>query len=103
MKAFIVTIDDGEEKILNRILSVLNNEQIVCQSIPKIKCSRLNFRGFAIDLDRRRVEKEGADVNLRSRNLRYCDFWHRSQGWCSARNRFIMRSGRSHMPGITAM
>ena len=64
MKAFIVTIDDGEEKILNRILSVLNNEQIVCQSIPKIKCSRLDFRGFTIDLDRRRVEKEGADVNL---------------------------------------
>lgn len=64
MKAFIITIDDREEEILNRILLALNNEQVVCRSIPEIRCSRLDFRGFAIDLDRRRVEKEGADVNL---------------------------------------
>ena len=64
MKAFIVTIDDGEKEIFNRILLALNSEQLECQSIPEIRCSRLDFRGFVIDLDRRRVEKEGADVNL---------------------------------------
>ena len=60
MKAFIVTIDDGEEEVLNRILLALNCEQTVCQAIR----NRLDFRDFSIDLDRRLVEKGGADVNL---------------------------------------
>ena len=64
MKAFIVTINDGEEKFFNRILLMLNSELFEAQSIPEIRCKRLDFRDFTIDLDRRRVEKGGVNVNL---------------------------------------
>ena len=63
-KMMILTFEDGEDEIMNQILLTLKSEQIVCHSIPKIRCSRIDFRDFTIDLDRRRVEKEGTDVNL---------------------------------------
>lgn len=64
MKAFIVTINDGEEEFFNRILLTLNSERFESQSIPEIRCKRLDFRDFTIDLDRRRVEKGGVNVSL---------------------------------------
>lgn len=63
MKAFIVTIGEGEEEIFNRILLVLSSVQTVCDSSLEMS-NKLDFRDFTIDLGRRLVEKEGENVNL---------------------------------------
>lgn len=64
MRAFVLMLEDGEEQIFDRILLALNGEETEYRSSTEIKCSKLDFRDFTIDLDRHLVEREGVGVNL---------------------------------------
>lgn len=64
MKTLIITVEDTEEEIFDRILSVLNTGKIVFKAEAVQKHEKLTFSDFTIDIGRRVIERKGQDIYL---------------------------------------
>ena len=64
MKTIIITVEDTEKEIFDRILSVLNAEKNVFRSGADQKFEKLTFSDFTIDTSKRVIERKGQDIYL---------------------------------------
>ena len=64
MKTLIITVEDTEEEIFDRILSVLNTGKNVFKAEAVQKHEKLTFSDFTIDIGRRVIERKGQDIYL---------------------------------------
>lgn len=64
MKTIIITVEDTENEIFDRIMSVLNDGKNIYKEDAVQKFEKLNFTDFTIDIRRRMIERKGRDIYL---------------------------------------
>lgn len=64
MKTIIITVEDTENEIFDRIMSVLNDGKNIYKEDAVQKFEKLNFTNFTIDIRRRMIERKGRDIYL---------------------------------------
>ena len=64
MKTIIITVEDTENAIFDRIMSVLNDGKNIFKADAVQKFEKLTFSDFTIDICRRVIERKGQDIYL---------------------------------------
>lgn len=64
MKTIIITVEDTENEIFDRIMSVLNDGKNIFKADAVRKFEKLIFSDFTIDICRRVIERKGQDIYL---------------------------------------
>ena len=64
MKTIIITVEDTENAIFGRIMSVLNDGKNIFKADAVQKFEKLTFSDFTIDICRRVIERKGQDIYL---------------------------------------
>ena len=62
-KAIVISFKDGEEEVLERVLSVLTNE-VQIEPMQDDTCPVLQYPGLEIRQNQRRVLRDGSDIYL---------------------------------------
>ena len=64
MKTIIITVEDTENEIFDKIMSVLNDGKNIYKADAVQEFEKLNFTDFTIDINRRMIERKGQDIYL---------------------------------------
>lgn len=98
----ILTFEDREEEILNHIISYVSTGARAFQVIENAK-TNLSFNGLEIDDINRSVRKQKQEIDLTFTEFEILYLLATIQAECSARSRFMILSGKNHIPVITTL
>ena len=93
-KIVILTFEDTEEQIMNRILSYLDDEVKIIQ-YGSVYNRKLSFDGLHIDKHKRTVIREDNEIELTYTEFEICFCWLKILAKYSAKSRYIIEFGKN--------
>ena len=95
----ILTFEDSEEEILNRIVSYVSTGTKAVQVIENAR-TKLKFDGLEIDVENRLVRKQQREIDLTFTEFEILYLLANNSGRVFDKERYMILSGRNPIPAI---